>query len=89
MFITMGMKINEKEVFIFDQANTHLSLDSNYTPISKTDEKGVKYTKYIWAATDESKTKCQFNKIISESTTDTIYLLLYRDYAIRYYIKKQ
>lgn len=84
---SMEMKVESNNIFVTDQANTRITTNKIIKETNETDEKGEKFKKCVWDATDESDKKCNFYMMVYEGKPDTVYMLVYKEYVIKYYVK--
>ena len=84
---SMEMRVESNNIFVTDQANTRITTNKIIKETNEIDEKGERFKKRVWDATDESDKKCSFYMMVYEGKPDTVYMLVFKEYIIKYYVK--
>jgi hypothetical protein len=87
--INLTLTLVKSDIYISDNANTHIVTYNYEGETPGTDADGDSYTSNKWNAYDEKGRQCFFIMQFYKELKYNIYYVMYSDVCFRYYVKKE
>jgi len=86
--VTLKITLNGNNVYVNDEAQTHITTYEDLGEKKGIDDEGDSYTLHTWKAVDEKQRKCLFLMTFYKNISFEVYSVIYSDFGFRYYISK-